>query len=150
MATREQIMAALFTLVAGAYAWKNAPSSGPDTRRRLKLWGSVDASLRPAVFQFEGGKGTYSWSNDVNTKRVLRPQLFIYINSKDPTTIGASEINTILDALDAALAAPAGPVGRQTLGGLVHSCRIEGDPFSDPGDLDGDGLIVVPVRIVMP
>lgn len=150
MATREQIMAALFTLVAGAYAWKNTPTSGPDTRRRLKLWGAVDVSLRPALFQFEGGKGTYSWSNDVNPKRVLRPQLFVYIDAKDPTTIGASQINNILDALDAVLGPQVGPLGRQTLGGLVHSCRIEGDPFSDPGDLDGDGLIVVPVRIVMP
>ena len=65
---------------------------------------------------------------------------------------GASALNAALDAIDAALL-PAGAdlaLGRQTLGGAVHDCKIVGVPVRDPGDLDGDGLAVVSVRLVAP
>ena len=64
----------------------------------------------------------------------------------------SSAINATLDAIDAALA-PSGadaPLGRQTLGGAVHDCKISGVPVRDTGDLDGDGLAVVSVRLVGP
>ena len=41
-------------------------------------------------------------------------------------------------------------LGRQTLGGAVYDCRITGVPVRDVGDLDGDGLAVVAVRLVLP
>ena len=65
---------------------------------------------------------------------------------------GASAINNALDAIDAALA-PAGldiGLGRQTLGGAVYDCKITSVPVRDTGDLDGDGLAVVAVRLVEP
>ena len=43
-----------------------------------------------------------------------------------------------------------GALGRQTLGGAVYDCRIVGVPVRDTGDLDGDGLAVVSVRLVGP
>jgi len=55
-------------------------------------------------------------------------------------------LNTILDALEAALNPANG--ARQTLGGLVSHCRIEGAVLKDPGDLDGDGLLWVPIKIL--
>jgi len=54
--------------------------------------------------------------------------------------------------LDAAVA-PAGAdiaLGRQTLGGAVHDCKISGAPVRDPGDLDGDAIAAVAVRLVLP
>ena len=54
-----------------------------------------------------------------------------------------------LDALEEALAPPPG-FDRQTLGGLVHYCRIEGRVVKDPGDLDGQGLALVPIKILAP
>ena len=57
-----------------------------------------------------------------------------------------------MDALDAALA-PAGAdltLGRCTLGGTAYRCAIDGKPLKDPGDLDGDGLLLVPITIVLP
>ena len=63
-------------------------------------------------------------------------------------SLGGSAINAAHDAIDAALA-PAGAgaaSGRQTLGG----CKITGVPVRDTGDLDGDGLAVVSVRLVGP
>ena len=49
--------------------------------------------------------------------------------------------------------APTGPdaaLGRLTLGGTAYRCGIDGKPLKDPGDLDGDGLLVVPITIVLP
>ena len=41
-------------------------------------------------------------------------------------------------------------LGRNTLNGAAYRCGIQGKPLKDPGDLDGDGLLVVPIRLVLP
>jgi hypothetical protein len=41
-------------------------------------------------------------------------------------------------------------LGRQTPGGLVSNCYIDGKIMKDPGDLDGDGIAVIPVKILAP
>ncbi len=148
MVTREAIYSALFALVSGAYAWNSAPS------RRLKLWSDVPPEARPTLFQFEGDEESDEWTGagDLQLVRTLTCKLFVYINAKDPSVVGASQLNAISDALDAALAPTGADImtNRQTLGGLVSSCRIKGKRFKDPGDLDGDGLLIVPISIVWP
>ena len=143
--SREAAFSALFAAVSAAYPWGLAS-------RRMKLWSEVPASLRPALFQLESGPETYQWASLATPKRTLEAKLFLYFDARDPTTPGASAINAALDAIDAALA-PSGAdaaSGRQTLGGAVHDCKISGVPVRDTGDLDGDGLAVVCVRLVGP
>lgn len=145
---REAIYAALLARVWPAFAWKNNLAGA----RRIKLWGDVLLENRPALFQFEGGNEQYSWSNNAQPKRVIGADLFVYTDAKAQDLIGSTQINTLLDAIEATLQ-PTGaeiPLGRVTLGGLVYSCRIEGAVFKDPGDLDGDGMIKVPVSIIVP
>ena len=146
MSTREQAIVALLARVAAAYAWVVPPS------RRLKLWSDVPPSMRPACFLIEGGAETYDHPETAKPKRSLDVRLFIYVDARDPDAIGAAQLNAIMDALDAGLA-PAGSDnarGRNTLGGAAHRCGIQGKPLKDPGDLDGDGLLVVPIRLVLP
>ena len=143
--SREQAFSALFARVCAAYGWGLAS-------RRIKLWSEVPASLRPAVFQLESGPETYQWSTLATPRRTFEAKLFLYFDSRDPSQPGACAINEALDAIDAALA-PCGldvAKGRQTLGGAVHDCKIVGVPVRDTGDLDGDGLAVVSVRLVAP
>ncbi len=143
--SREAAFSALFAAVSAAYPWGVAS-------RRLKLWSEVPAALRPALFQLESGPETYQWPTPAAPKRTLEAKLFLYFDARDPATPGASAINAALDALDAALA-PIGAdvaLGRQTLGGAVHDCKINGVPVRDPGDLDGDAIAVVAVRVVLP
>jgi hypothetical protein len=131
--------------MAAAYPWGLAS-------RRIKLWSEVPPSQRPALFQLESGPETYQWSSLATPRRSYEAKLFLYFDARDPAQPGSRAINEALDALDAALA-PAGKdlaVGRQTLGGSVHDCRIVGVPVRDTGDLDGDGLAVVSVRLVAP
>jgi hypothetical protein len=142
---REFAFSALFAAVSAAYPWGLAS-------RRMKLWSEVPAALRPAFFQLESGPETYQWPSPAAPKRTLEAKLFFYFDARDPATPGASAINAALDAIDTALA-PSGAdaaLGRQTLGGAVHDCKIAGVPVRDTGDLDGDGLAVVSVRLVLP
>lgn len=142
---REAIYTALFALWADAYAWKQAPS------RRLKLWGDVNLEDRPALYQFEGTDEEYNWTNSANPIVALHAQLFIYTSCKDTAVIGSTEMNAILDAIHNRLL-PSGPdltKGKQTLGGLVGSVRIQGSVTRVPGDIDGDGMAIVPIRILV-
>ncbi len=143
--SREAAFSALFAAVSAACPWGIAS-------RRMKLWSEVPAALRPAFFQLESGPESYQWPSPAVPKRTFDAKLFLYFDARDPSTPGASAINAALDAIDVALA-PSGrdaALGRQTLGGVVHDCRIVAVPVRDPGDLDGDGLAVVSVRLVMP
>ena len=143
--SREAAFSALFAAVSAAYPWGVAS-------RRMKIWSEVPAALRPALFQLESGPETYHWASPATPKRTLEAKLFLYFDARDPTTPGASQINAALDAIDVTLA-PAGEdanLGRQTLGGAVHDCKIVGVPVRDTGDLDGDGLAVVSVRLIGP
>lgn len=144
--TREAIMQALFSLVANSYAFATAS-------RRLRLWTQVAPEDMPALFQFEGAEDEALYEDDLMLRRTLKVRLFIYIDAKDESLVGASQINAILDALDAAFAPATFTdeiTNRQTLGGLVSSARISGPVLKDPGDLDGIGLIVAPVLIILP
>ena len=143
--SREAAFSALFAAVSAAYPWGLAS-------RRMKLWSEIPASLRPAFFQLEAGPETYQWASPAKPKRTFEAKLFLYFDARDPSTPGASQINAALDAIDAALMPSSGDaaLGRQTLSGAVHDCKIMGVPVRDSGDLDGDGLAVVSVRLVSP
>jgi hypothetical protein len=146
MTPRESAILGLISLVSNAYPWKLGPV------RRLKLWSDVPAASRPACFLFEGGQDTYSWSESALPKRSIEVRLFVYLNAKDPSAVGASLANTVMDALDSAFGLRGSDVilGRNTLGGTVYSCRIDGKILKDPGDLDGDVLLILPVKLVLP
>jgi hypothetical protein len=143
--SREAVFSALFATVSNAYDWGLAS-------RRMKLWSEVPATLRPALFQLESGPETYQWSTLATPRRTFEAKLFLYFDARDPSRPGASAINEALDAIDAALAPSKLDTsrGRQTLGGVVYDCKIVGVPVRDTGDLDGDGLAVVSVRLVGP
>ena len=143
--SREAAFSALFETLANAYAWGVAS-------RRLRLWSDVPAAMRPALFQLEAGPETYQWTALATPRRTVEAKLFLYFDARDPLTPGASGINAALDAIDAA-PAPQGvdlAAGRQTLGGAVYDCKVAGVPVRDTGDMDGDGLAVVGVRLVLP
>lgn len=149
--SRETIMLALFSLVTGVHDFVT-------TGRRLVMWDKVPKDQKPALFQVEHAE-TYSRQSETLRKRDIRATLFIYTDASDKTVDGIIELNTILDELDAALD-PSGADqfsrGRQTLAAqnngvpLVQHCFIDGEVIKDPGDLDGAGLLVVPIRILVP
>jgi hypothetical protein len=150
--SREVIMAALCARLAGAQF--STPINGHESwailSRRVKLWSDVATADQPALFVTEHGENIAYASENAPGKTVLNVDLFVYVaGANDPCVVPARDLNIALDALCAALA-PDPAIGRQTLGGLVHHCRIEGRIVKDPGDLDGQGLALVPIRILAP
>lgn len=140
---REAILTAFFNLVASAAPFASAS-------RRMKLWNSVAAADRPALFIAERGDTYVRASEAVPETITIEADIYIYIDAgQDADVIPASTLNTLIDAIDAALA-PGPLLGRQTLGGLVSHCWIEGKILKDAGDLDGDGIAVIPVKILTP
>lgn len=143
---RETIMQALFTLLSNAYPFKTAS-------RRLVLWEQVPVASRPALFMFEGCPETYSWKDGQVSIPIITMQADVVVytdaSSRDPSFVPATQINDICDALDAALA-PEPAYRRQTLGGLVDLCRIDGEVKKVPGDLDGDGMIWASILMTLP
>ncbi len=152
MTSREAIMEALCARLADAQF--AAPINGVNSwalfSRRVKLWSDVASADQPALFVAEHGENVAFGGDGLPGKTTLNVNLFVYIASgKDPEATPARDLNLALDALFACLA-PDPIEDRQTLGGLVAHCRIEGRIVKDPGDLDGQGLALVPIKILAP
>ena len=81
-------------------------------------------------------------------KVTLSCDVFIYANTAmDPNVIGATTLNTLLDAIDVAMR-PDSLDSTLTLGNLVTHCWIEGEVLCDPGDIDGAIVAVIPIKIL--
>ena len=142
-ASREAVYQALFDLVKNAAPFKL-------TSRRLKLWTDVNSGQKPALFVAQRPQQYAQGSTATPQKVTLEAEIYIYTNAgTDPNVVPATEINNLVDAVDAALAGSV-ITGNQTLGGIVQHCWIEGKVFIDPGDIDGDGLAIIPVKILIP
>ena len=121
--------------------------------RRVKLFVDVVAEQQPSCFQAEHA-GQADQVTGMPYKWVLAADWIIFQNvSRDPNAVGATENNLILNGVRAALAPTPQDPGypkRNTLNGLVHHCFIQGRIFKDPGDVDGQGMIVVPIKVLVP
>lgn len=140
--TREQVLSSLFSLLTASAAYATAS-------RRLQLW--TDSGLKfPCLFMAERGD-TYVRATESTPGTVtVLVEVYIYTQpALDSGVIPATLLNNLLDALDTALA-PSPLTGLQTLGNLVSHCWVEGKVMKDPGDLDGFGVAVVPVKILLP
>jgi hypothetical protein len=117
--------------------------------RRVQMFDQIPQDRRPALIQVEDGE---SYAQDFTGKppRVtLRVKLIIYTWAKGLQVPGITLLNPRIDAIERALAPP--PLTfKQTLGGLVDHAWIEGEIIKVSGDLDGDGVAVVPINILVP
>jgi hypothetical protein len=153
MPTREQIYQALANLTTEV-VWGAGKVflNQVATRRRVKLFS--DASIQPAIYQAEHEEEVAQITN-LPYKRVFKASWIVYQNTgKDHKSVPAVENNLILDAIQVVIepkpADPGFSSRRNTLGGLVHHCYIDGDVFKDPGDIDDQGMMVIPITMLVP
>lgn len=152
---RAPIKSALFTLVSAATfptaiashtTWASTPS------RRLKLWNAVDPSLQPALFMVQHRESYLQYGAARLTRRYLDIGLWCYARTDSDTIVGDDILDIFEFALETSLQ-PDRPEGELTLGGLAYWCRItreDGLYIRDPGDIDGQALLVLPVRVLLP
>lgn len=158
MIDEEAIFAALFSNVANV-RWTRSGDT-PDKRkfitasRRVRMFSDVPSTQQPACFQAEWGT-TEGQVTGMPYKTILEASWIIFqAISQNEKAIGAIENNLIIGGVRKVLAPQPSDPGfldkRNTLGGLVHHCFISGRIFKDPGDLDGQGMIVIPIKLLVP
>jgi hypothetical protein len=132
--------------VNGFSTWAQAPS------RRLKLFNAVDPGAQPAMFLVQHREGYITGGVGRLTRRYLDMGFWCYAPTPEGI-VGDDLLDIMESALEGALA-PDDPTRNElTLGGLCYWCRItrdEGMFIRDPGDIDGQALLVLPVRILLP
>jgi hypothetical protein len=142
--TREQIMAALLTLLqnSGEFATVTRRNRNPET---------IAAPSTPALV-LVGHSETYERkSPSLPAIRTLEARAVIYYDvGQNENAVPDSVINPLLDGVDAAFAPDDPSSGRCTLGGLVFSAMIDGDMVKAPGDVTGKGLAIIPIKIIIP
>jgi len=150
---RETVFQALFAL-ASEVQWGDPPRGFKTVSRRVKLFSDVAINQQPACYQAEHTEMSQQITN-LPYKRTWGAQWIIYqATGKSPGGIPTIENNLILDAVEKALAPkpqdPGFPDQRNTLNGLVWHCFIDGTVFKDPGDIDDQGMLVVPITLLVP
>lgn len=153
--SREDVFGYLFGLLAGIQ-WNEGTDIAPVMKgfvtktREIKLFSDVPAAQQPWVGQAEHSDGSQQKSN-LPYKRTWEATWIIYHKGPSPRS---RYNNLIIDAVEAALAPQPGDEGffdkRNTLFGRVWHCFIDGAIFKDPGDLDNQALITVPIKLLVP
>jgi hypothetical protein len=159
MPTREQVFSALFAITARVQ-WDIGVPGTPALRsfitrtRRIKLFSDVTNKQQPWIGQAEHSE-TYTKNTTLPYRRVFKAQWMVYHqDGKQPSSEPTILNNLIIDAIENAMAPLPSDPGfldeRNTLSGLVHHCYIDGEVFKDPGDIDNQALIIVPITILVP
>lgn len=143
--TREQAAIALFNLVSTSSTYKY-------TSRRFQMWDQVPANQKPALFQVEHEETHTRGKTATPAIRTLDIDIWVYIASgRDPNYTPITDLNNLIDAIDpvsGGVLVPDNWQNRQTLGNLVYDCFIDGKITKVSGDLDGNGLAIIPIKII--
>lgn len=148
---RGQVMSALETVIQGMIfpAAINGSTSWRTVSRRLRLWGDVPADQQPYVALV-----THMEMDEYRNLGTLRRRLdlraWCYSRTDDPNAIGGIDLDNMMQAFETALMPDNPSQNTFTLNGLVYWCRIEGRVFKDPGDIDNQTLLMVPIVVEWP
>ena len=136
--SREAIYGALFAVAQRAAGFATVS-------RKLQHWTDVPSGAQPALFQNQRQELVQQQTNRPPIWR-YSVDWYVYAWSDDPSQSPAIQLNTLIDALEAALA-PAFPPENQTLGGLVTYARINGQIQTDEGVLGQQAVAIIPIEI---
>lgn len=122
--------------------------------RRVQLFSDVASASQPACFQAEHTSEEGQVTNMPYKTTLMANWIIYHTTGKDKKAIPTIENNLIIKGVRIALAPKPNDPGfhdrRNTLGGLVHHCFISGRIFRDPGDIDDQAMIVVPIKLLVP
>ncbi len=120
-------------------------------RRRFMNWTQVPPADMPALYLWEPDD-EFVWVKEPLAKWNWHAEAVVYLTApSDLTQDPISDIDAVKDAMFDTLK-PTGrdvPFGKQTLGGLVEHCRVEGRLVKAAGDLDGISLLIVPIKALI-
>lgn len=141
---REQVLTALFTLLETSLQFKTFS-------RRLVRQENVTPAMSPALFLVSHEDDYVRDVIAAPPKRDLKPMIVLYNNAgNDPNAVPEAPINEAIDVLDTLFNGDNALVRKNTLGGLVEACFIEGTIVRGSGDVTGFGSAIIPIRIILP
>ncbi len=152
---RTAIRAGIMTLVQGMTF--GTPINGALTWRttspRLKLWADVPSQEQPAAFVTKHRERREIARIPIQAGlevRYLHLSIYCYSRTDDPVSVGSDDLDIMMEAFDAAFTPDKMGTLLLTLGGLAYYARMEGQIFQDPGDIDNQAMMIVPVVVEMP
>lgn len=125
-------------------------TSWGDVSRRVKHFNDVPREIQPAAYQAEHIQKWQPGKTIALPQRRIVPANWIIYFRTDGGQVGADIQQALMDAINVALAPDDTESNKLTLGRLVEYCRVEGDAWFEPGDLDDQGMMVVPISMVVP
>lgn len=143
---REDISVALFTLIQGA----SYPNEIALFTRKYISTADLGGGQLPTICVLVKNEHATMKGHGIPAQWKLEAEIFIFVNTGQPSTEPETVLNNILDAIETALT-PLTPFpnNRQTLSGLVYDCRINGTIERDPGFISGVGAAAVPIEITI-
>jgi hypothetical protein len=148
--TRAQVMTAILAKITSMTF--SSPINGATTWRtvsnRLRLYGDVSADQQPYAALV-----THTEQDEYRGLGLYRRRLnlAVYCYSRSDSGPGAPDLDVMMEAFEATFnVADDFSHNTNTLGGLVYWCRIEGRTFKDPGDLDNQTMLILPLLVEMP
>ena len=139
--TREPIAVALFTKLQGVAQFATAS-------RRLKTWQDVTPADQPALFLASRTELATWQAPGLGVIWQIFFDAYVYVNTGTDQTIAPSTVmNPLLDAIEQVLLPDNLITNKQTLGGLVQHCWIEGRIDTDEGLLGSQGVAIIPIVV---
>jgi len=120
------------------------------TSQRVRLWDEVDSVNQPALFLMRGPQRAEQKKAYGVTKWLWRAGIIVYYRVdglKTENTYPDQLSDQFLDNLESVFQTDEGVA--LTIGGLVEHCWIDGECFTEPGLVDGQAIIFVPVSIYL-
>jgi hypothetical protein len=139
MINREAAYGALFNLILEL-------DGIPTCSRILAHWDDVSPSQQPAIFLAQDTQ-LATQTKGMPSIYLLGAKLWIYAHRDTNEVVPSSQINNILDAIDGVLMPSPSPDYKQTLGGVVQHCWINGAIETDEGTLGNQSVAIVPITM---
>lgn len=153
--TREQVSEALFALLCNAsFETETGQTSFQTTGRRMMQWDDIVGCQKPALFLMEDREQHMREDLQTPAVRTIMYDAYIFINEGlNPKRTPIITLNRIFDSIDpmtGGVLLPDRESNRLTLGGLVWDCYIDGETIKVPGDFDGTGVGIIPIKAIIP
>lgn len=131
----------------------NGSATWISVSRRLKMFNQIDPSAQPACFVVQHTESYVNPGMGTPPIRILTVGLWCFASTKDETVIGDSLLDSMLAGIENVFTPDDVMNNELTFGGLCTYAKIDMRSNMlrrDPGDIDGQALLILPVRIMLP
>ncbi len=161
---RTQVKDALVTMLQGVVFDEpiNGYSTWVSVTRKLKMFNNIDKTVQPALFVVQHFESYENRGFGTPPTRVMNCGLWAFAPSGDDVD-GDDILDTMTNAIENLFNPETGMVlfpqfwnsmtNELDFGGLCAYCKIDqrNNLYKrDPGDIDGQALLILPIRIMLP